>query len=519
MRDVSAGWTASKQGGAGPSRRWWALASVVLAQLMVTLDGTVVTIALPAAQSDLGFSNGDRQWIITGYMLAFGALLLAGGRVSDLIGRKRTFLIALAGFAAASAVGGAANSFTMLVTARVVQGAAGALLAPTALAVLTTTFTAPRERSRAFGVFSAASSSGVAIGLLLGGILTQDLSWRWTLYINVIIAVVAAAGAAVFVDRVPVQEPRPRLDVLGTLLVSAGLFAVVLGFAEAETDGWGSPLCWAPLAASAVLLAAFAAWQQRAAQPLLPLGLLLHRDRGAAFAGMLLASAGMAGVLLFVSYYLQGSLHYTPIATGLAFLPLVAVLILAAQLASNVFLPRFGQKIVVPCGMIVAAAGMAMLTRLGVHASYAADILPALLLIGLGIGNVITSSFQAGTLAVDPSFAGVAAATVNTSQQAGGSIGTALLNTVAVATSSSYLRAHLPGTSAITARAVVHGYATAYWWGAACYLFGALLTALLYRRRYADARRPRTGQTAGAAETASNSYALRPCHERTNQKT
>ena len=226
------------------SRRWWTLAVVALAQLMVVLDATVVNIALPTAQADLGFSTGDRQWVITAYSLAFGSLLLLGGRLSDLIGRKRAFMIGLVGFALASALGGAADSFGLLVLARALQGAFGALLAPTALAVLTTTFTVPRERARAFGIFGALAGGGGAIGLLLGGYLTQDVGWRWNLYINVVIAIIAIVAAIFLVPTIARSGPRPKLDIPGTLLVSGGLFALVYGFSNAETDSWSAPLTW-----------------------------------------------------------------------------------------------------------------------------------------------------------------------------------------------------------------------------------------------------------------------------------
>ncbi len=447
----------------------------------------MVNIALPSAQRALAFSSGDRQWIVTGYSMAFGGLLLLGGRVSDLIGRKRAFLTGLIGFAAASAVGGAAGSFAVLVAARVIQGVTGALLAPAALGLLITTFTDPKGRARAFGAFSAAASGGAAAGLLLGGVLTEDLSWRWTLYINVFIGVVAAAGAAVFVARTPRQAPRPVLDIPSAVLVSAGLFALVFGLSEAEPHGWGSPACWAALAAAGVLLTGFAAWQRRTAYPLLPMNVVADRNRGAAFLAMLLASVGMFGVLLFVNYYLQGVLGYSPIMTGVAFLPMAAMLIAAAQLASHILLPRLGPGIVIPSGMTLAAVGMALLTRLGIHGSYAAGVLPSLVLIGFGIGNIITSSFQTATLGIDPRFTGVASAAVNTSQQIGGSVGTALLNTLAIAATAGYLTSH-PHSPAAAAHAAVHGYAVAYWWGAATYAVGALLTVSLFRHRTVSVR-------------------------------
>ncbi len=466
-----------------PSRRWWTLGVVALAQLMVVLDSTVVNIALPSAQNDLGFSDGDRQWIVTAYSLAFGSLLLLGGRLSDLMGRKRTFIIGMVGFAAASALGGAAGSFELLVAARALQGAFGALLAPTALAVLTTTFTVPKERARAFGVFGAIAGAGGAIGLLLGGFLTEYLDWRWNLYINVPIAILAIVGAAIFVAHIDRTGPRPKLDVPGTILVSAALFSLVYGFSNAETEGWDSPLTWGFLAGAVILLIAFVLWQRRAAHPLLPLSIVLDRNRGAAYSSVLIAGVGMFGVFLFVTYYLQASLGYEAFQTGLAFLPMIAMLVLAAQLGTNIFVPRFGPKIMVPFGMTLGAIGMVYLTHLDVDSTYAADILPPLMIIGFAMGSIMPASIQTATLGVDRRFAGVASAMVNTSQQVGGSIGTALLNTLAATAATDYLASHLPVTAGVAADAAVNSYATAYWWGAGFFAVGAIMSALLFRTR------------------------------------
>ncbi|HEY2556776.1 MAG TPA: MFS transporter [Diaminobutyricibacter sp.] len=465
------------------SRHWWTLATVGLAQLMVVLDSTVVNIALPSAQADLGFTNAERQWIITAYSLAFGSLLLLGGRVSDLIGRKRTFIIGLIGFAGASALGGAANTFGLLVGARALQGAFGALLAPTALAVLTTTFTIPRERARAFGVFGAIAGAGGAIGLLLGGVLTEYYSWRWSLYINVVIALIAVVGAIFFVTSVKRTGPRPKLDIPGTLLVSGALFSLVYGFSNAETDGWDSPLTWGFLTAAGILLVAFVLWQRRAAHPLLPLSIVLDRNRGAAFISVLIAGAGMFGIFLFVTYYMQTTLHFTPIQTGLGFLPMIAMLVTSAQLSTNIFLPRLGPKIMVPFGMTLGAIGMLYLTHLDQHSTYAADILPPLLILGFAMGSIMPASIQTATLGIDRSFAGVASATVNTSQQVGGSLGTALLNTLAATAAADYLASHLPPTPAVLTDAAVHSYSVAYLWGALFFAIGAINAALLFRRR------------------------------------
>ncbi|MDR6906220.1 EmrB/QacA subfamily drug resistance transporter [Agromyces sp. 3263] len=468
---------------AASSRRWWTLATVALAQLMVVLDATVVNIALPAAQADLGFSDGDRQWVVTAYSLAFGSLLLLGGRLSDLWGRKRTFIIGLIGFALASALAGAAPTFGVLVTGRALQGAFAALLAPTALAVLTTTFTIPKERARAFGVFGAIAGAGGAIGLLLGGFLTEQFNWRWNVYINVFIAAVAIVGAALFVRHVARTGPRPKLDLPGTILISGALFLLVYGFSNAETEGWDSPMTWGMLAASAVLLVAFVLWQRRAAHPLLPLPIVLDRNRGAAYLSVFIAGAGMFGIFLFVTYYLQTSLGYSPIQTGLAFLPMILMLVLAAQLSTNLFVPRFGPKVMVPIGMVIAATGMVILTHLDAQSTYVADVLAPLMILGFGMGSIMPASMQTATFGVERSFAGVASAMVNTSQQVGGSIGTALLNTLAATAATDYIASHTPPTEAVLADAAIHSYAVAYWWGAGLFAVGAVIAALLFRRR------------------------------------
>lgn len=482
------------------SRRWWTLAVVALAQLMVVLDATVVNIALPSAQLDLGFSNADRQWVVTAYSLAFGSLLLLGGRLGDLVGRKRMFIIGLVGFALASALGGAAPTFGVLIAARALQGVFGAFLAPTALAVLTTTFTIPKERARAFGVFGALAGAGGAVGLLLGGVLTQNFDWRWNLYINDVIAVVALVGAIFLVPSITRSGQRPKLDVPGTLLISAGLFSLVFGFSNAESDGWGSPSSWAFLAAAGVLVIAFVLRQLRTAHPLLPLAILRDRNRAAAYTSVMIAAVGMFGVFLFVTYYVQTTLHYTPIQTGLAFLPMIVMLVIAAQLGTNLLVPRFGPKVMVPIGMVLAATALVLFTRLDVHSAYAPDLLLPLMFMGAGMGSIMPASMQTATLGVDRQYAGVAGALVNTSQQVGGSIGTALLNTLVATAVADYLTSHAPVTAAVGAESLIRGYDTAYWVCAAIFAGGAIFAALVFRRRGQGLALHTAHQAAPAAE-------------------
>nr|WP_256257098.1 MFS transporter [Streptomyces sp. MUSC 14] len=471
----------SGQTHAPPKHRWWALAVIGLAQLMVVLDATIVNIALPSAQQDLGFDNNGRQWIVTAYSLAFGSLLLLGGRLADLFGRKTTFIIGVVGFATASAIGGAANGFTMLVVARAVQGLFGALLAPAALSLLTTTFTEPRERAKAFGIFGAVAGSGAAVGLVLGGLLTEYLNWRWTLYVNDVIAVPALIGAIVFLGR-SVPAERPKLDILGAVLVSGGLFGIVYGFANAETHHWGNWMTWGFLAGGGLLLVAFFLWQTRAKHPVLPLRVLADRDRAAALSTILISSAGMFGVFLFLTYYLQSTLGYSPVKNGVAFLPMVGALMVMAQLSTNWLVPKIGPKIIVPGGMLLATGGMVWLTRLDLNSGYAAHVLPPLLLLGAGLGMSMPAAMSYATLGVQASDQGVASAALNTTQQVGGSISTALLNTLAATAATNYAKDHL-SDPLVKANAALHSYEVAYWWSAGFFAFAVIVTALLFRTK------------------------------------
>lgn len=467
-----------------PDRRWLILAVLGLAQLMVVLDATIVNIALPSAQEALGFSDADRQWIITAYALSFGSLLLLGGRIGDFFGRKLTFIAGLSGFAVASAVGGMAQSFEVLVAARAAQGVFGALLAPAALSLLTTTFTDPGERGKAFGIYGAIAGGGGAVGLLFGGVLTEYLSWRWCLYVNLAFAIPAALGGLLLLQqRVPTA--RVKLDVPGTLTAVGGLLALVYGLTKAESDGWGATVTLGFLAAAAVLLTGFVLIQRRSANPLLPLHVVLDRNRAGAFASVGLVGAGMFGVFLFLTYYLQQTLGYSPVETGLAFLPMIGALILTSTVTSTAVLPRVGPRPLVTAGMLLAAAGMVLLTQVGVDSTYAAHVLPGLIVMGLGLGLAMATAMGTATLGVRPGDAGVASATVNTMQQVGGSIGTALLSTVAASATSGYAAAHTTATDA-TAQATVHGYTTAFWWAAAIFAAGAIVCGLLIRPGVAE---------------------------------
>jgi EmrB/QacA subfamily drug resistance transporter len=461
-------------------RRWWILAVLGIAQLMVVLDGTIVNIALPTAQQDLHFSNADRQWIVTAYSLAFGSLLLLGGRIGDTVGRKRALVIGLVGFAVASAIGGASVNFAMLVIARAVQGAFGALLAPSVLALLTTTFTDPAERGRAFGIYGALAGAGSALGLLLGGVLTSYASWRWTLFVNLVFATSATAGALLWLKDDQRVDHDP-LDVPGLFMVAGGLFSLVFGFSHAETTAWRNPVTIGFLVAGVVLLAGFAYFETRAKHPLLPPRVVLNRTRGGSLLVMLFASVGIFGVFLFLTYYLQATLGFSPVKTGVAFLPLVVALAATAQVSNQILLPRFGAIPIVPIGLLVCAAAMFGLHLVGLHSSYVSHVLPYLLVLGAGFGLSVAPAFSTGTLGLAPQDAGVGSATLNTAQQVGGSIGTALLNTLAAGAATSYLvgRALTPASRQA---ALLHSYTTAFLWSSLIFVAGAIVAGLVLQR-------------------------------------
>ncbi|WP_307844535.1 MFS transporter [Actinospica acidithermotolerans] len=476
-------------------RRWWSLVIIALAQLMIVLDITVVTIALPSAQADLHIAPADKQWVMTAYTLAFGGLLLLGGKIVDFVGRKNTLIIGLIGFAGASALGGASVTGGMLFGARAVQGTFGALLAPAALSLLTTTFTDPNERAKAFGVFGAIAGAGSAIGLILGGVITNYLTWRWTMYVNVIIAIIAVVGAvALVVDRAP--RHAVRVDYLGTVLGCGGLLALVYGFTKAASDGWTNSTTLTLFAVAIVALALFAVVENHVSAPLLPPHIVAERNRGGSFALMALAALSMFGVFLFLTYYLQGIKGYSALRTGFAFLPMSATLIFVSVGIAARLLTKLPPRMLLVPGMLIAACGMAWMTRISVGGSYAAEVLPAEILLGIGFGLTFMPVFATATSGVAPQDAGVTSATLNTSQQVGGSIGTALLNTIAVSASASYIVSHRLPPAAVAqnpatektlsyqallgeAQAQVHGYVLATWAAVGFLVLAAIVGGVL----------------------------------------
>ncbi|MCW2789494.1 MAG: transporter [Aeromicrobium sp.] len=470
-------------------RRWLALGVIAVAQLMIVLDASIVNIALPSAQEDLGISDADRQWVVTAYTLAFGGLLLLGGRIADFAGRKRMFIVGLIGFAAASALGGVASTAGLLFAARGLQGAFAALLAPAALSLISVTFTESKERATAFGVFGAISGGGAAIGLIVGGVLTEYASWRWCLGVNVPIALLAAAAAARVVRESKAQG-NTKYDIPGAVLVTLGLTSLVYGFTEAaklkdpgkstEVLGWTDSSTLTFLGVAVVLLIAFVVWESRTKHPLLPLRVALDRNRGGSYLVFLFVGAGLFAMFLFLTFYFQLTLGYSPLKSGFAFLPFSIGIILGAGVVSQL-LPRIGPKPIMVPGLVSASIGMLLLTQVTADTSYWTHVLPAIVLMSLGMAAVFVPASSTALIGVGSHDAGVASALLNTSQQVGGSLGTALLNTLYAGAVTAYLTDNLRGGAdpkAVQADAFVHGYHVAFFWGAML-LIAALLTAIV----------------------------------------
>jgi EmrB/QacA subfamily drug resistance transporter len=444
---------------------------------MVVLDGTVVTIALPSAQRDLNISNADRQWAITAYTLAFGGLLLLGGRIADYLGRKRIFLVGLVGFAAASALGGAAQNGATLFGARALQGAFAALLAPAALSLISVTFTEVKERSRAFAVYGAISGAGAAIGLILGGTLTEYASWRWCLLINVPIAIAAFVAGTILVTESK-SHRGTSYDIPGAILGTAGLVALVYGFTEAAKAGvgWLSVEAIGFLVGAAILLVAFVLVELRSASPLLPMRVVLDRNRGGTYLASLLVFAGLFAMFLFLSYYFQYNLGYSALKSGIAFLPFSGGIIVTSGVVSAL-LPRTGPKPLMLVGLAMSTIGLATFAFISDTSSWVTRVLPGELLMSVGLALVLVPLSSLALAGVKEDDAGVASAVLNSTQQIGGSLGTALLNTFYASAVTSYVIAHHLPPSAFNPLAAIHGYHVAFWIGVG--LITAALVAVL----------------------------------------
>lgn len=440
---------------------------------MLILDGSIMNIAIPSAKIELGISDANQQWIITAYTLAFGSLLLLGGRIGDFMGRKRIFIIGLLGFAGASALGGVAASQELLFASRALQGVFGALLAPAALAIISVTFTVPKERAKAFGVFGAISGGGAAIGLIVGGVLTEYTSWRWCLGVNTPIAILAAILAAKYVHESKASGDH-TYDIPGVVTATAGLFALTYGFNEAARAGWTNSITLTFFATAAVLLIAFVVIEAKVANPLMPLRVITERNRGGSYLGSLIVGAGLFSMFLFLGLYLQVILGYTPLRSGFAFLPFSVGIIIFAGVASQL-LPKIGPKPLMVPGLIFAGIGLLMLTRITPETSYATHVLPSLLIMSSGIALVFIPLTSTSLHGVSGRDTGVASAMVNTSQQIGGSLGVALLNTIAATAATSYAATHTELGKMVQPFAVTHGFTVAFKVSAALLFAGALV--------------------------------------------
>ena len=454
--------------------RWRALLVIAIASLMVVLDASIVNIALPQAQKALHISDANRQWVVTAYSLAFGSLLLLGGRIADFVGRKKVFIIGLIGFAGASALGGIASTQALLFAARGLQGAFAAMLAPAALSLINVTFTLPKERARAFGVYGAISGGGAAIGLILGGTLTEYANWRWCLGVNVPIAIIAVLLAIPFIHESKAPGDR-SYDIPGAITVTLGLLSLVYGFSQAVGHGWGNSSTYRYFIFSAIFLAAFLILESKVKNPLLPLRVLTERNRGGSYISSILVGTGLFAMFLFLSIYMQTFLGYSSLRAGFAFLPFSAGVIVFAGVASQL-LPKIGPRPLMVVGLTGGAIGLLYLSRITPTSSYTTAILPALIIMSSGLALFFIPTASTGLHNSGEHDAGVASAVLNTSQQIGGSLGAALLNTLAISSTTAYIKSHkVPATDPAAA---VHGFSTTFIYGAG-FLFLAALVALV----------------------------------------
>ncbi|MEV5777521.1 MFS transporter [Streptomyces antimycoticus] len=455
---------------------------------MVVLDATIVNIALPSAQQNLGMTDASRHWVITAYALAFGGLLLVGGRVSGALGYRRSFAIGLIGFALASALGGAANNASTLFAARAAQGVFAALLAPAVLSLLILTFTDGRERGKAFGVFAGVGAGGAALGVVAGGLLTEYANWRWCLYINLPMAAIALVGLPIILRDRPSGTLR-HIDTPGVLLSSAGLVSLVYGFTQAESQGWDDPRVLALLVGGVVLLSLFVLVEAKSRHPLLPLHILVHRARGAAFVSVCVMFIAMFGFYLFVSYYTQTILGYSPVKAGMTLLVNAVSTTVGAMLIAGKLHRRVAPNILITGSLLSSAAGMLILTQLEVDSSnvFLAYLTPSMILTGIGLGCLLAAATNMATAELNPAEAGVASAAYNMVQQVGAAFGTALLNSIATSVATSYLKDHgnRPEAGSV---GTVHGYTVALWAAFGILVGGALVVALFSRGRRQTAR-------------------------------
>ena len=457
--------------------RWRALAVIAIASLMIVLDASIINLALPSAQKALHISNANRQWVVTAYSLAFGSLLLLGGRIADYVGRKKIFIIGLLGFAAASAIGGFATNQGELFAMRGLQGAFGALLAPASLSLINVTFTVPKERARAFGVYGGISGGGAAIGLIVGGLLTQYANWRWCLFVNAPIALLAVAMAFPFLHESKAKGDN-KYDIPGAVTVTLGLVSLVYGFSQAASNGWANVHTYSYFIIAGILLVAFFAIEAKVKNPLLPLRVLTERNRAGSYIGSLLVGIGLFAMFLFLSIYMQGFLHYSPLRAGFAFLPFTVGIIIGAGVASQL-LPKIGPRPLMVVGMLLATVGILFFSRITPTSGYSSHLLIPMIIMSFGCALYFIPNASTGLHGAGEHDAGVASAMINTSQQIGGSLGAALLNTIAISSAAAFVKGHTTLGNQVGVYAQVHGFTTTFKWGGAFLFTCAIVSALM----------------------------------------
>src|SRR5438445_4081736 len=467
---------------------WVVLVLICRAQFMVILDATIVNVALPSIQKDIGLSEANLQWIVNAYTLVFGGFLLLGGRAGDLLGRKRLFLIGLVIFTTASLLNGLSSSSGQLIGFRALQGLGAALISPAALSIISTTFAEGKERAKALGVWAAIAIGGSAFGLVLGGWLTQAYSWKWIFFVNVPVGIFAFFAALRLVPESKDEHSHKGYDLAGAVSVTGGLMVLVYGLAHAAQHGWGSTWTIVPFVAAALLIAAFLLIETRAAEPLVRLTIFRVRSLATANLAMFLAFSGMFAMFFFNTQYIQNALHFGPLKAGVSFLPFTGGIMLSAGLASN-FAPRIGVRPIAALGMVLTIIGLLLFARMPVDGSYATDVLPGMILSSLGMGAIFMPLTLIATTGLKDEDQGLASGLFNTSQQVGGALGLAVLSTVAVG--------HTPGKSAA---AQVHGFHYAFA-GAGALVAAALVVmlALLRKRHVAMIEAEAEGEPALAA--------------------
>jgi EmrB/QacA subfamily drug resistance transporter len=470
-------------------RRWIALGVIVVAQFMVVLDVAIVNVALPSIKTDLNFSEPNLQWVITAYSILFGGVLLLGGRLADIFGRRKLFIAGIALFTVSSLLDGLAWSEGSLIAFRALQGLGAALVSPAALSILTTTFAEGRERNRALGIWGAVSGSGAAAGVLLGGALTSAFSWSWIFFVNVPVGVAVLVLSPLLLRESRADLPNRHFDVSGAAAITGGLMLLVYALTRATTHGWESGSTIALLGASAALIVGFLVIELRSHAPLLPLSIFRLRTLSGSNVTALLLSAALFSQFFLLTLYMQQVLHYSALKTGVAYVG-ITLTIIAFSAVAQALTTRIGVRPLLPLGMLLAAVGLVLYTQLPVHGHYFWDLFPAFIIGGVGLALAFVPMSIGALTGVRAREAGVASGLLNTSQQVGGAIGVAVASTIAATYTSHYVSAH-PGSNPASAAALTHGFKIAFWVLAGIAIVGAVLATVLVESR---SRIQETGQ-------------------------